>query len=93
MGAAQVGDGCRSREGAERSPLQPAEVREDLVALVLHLPVNARDRHALHQGLQGLPVVLHAGAGAAGRRQAQAAAQLSPTAGEGSNLRQMQGQD
>lgn len=47
-------------------PLQPAEAREDLVPLVLHLPVDAHDLRALHQCLQGLSVVLHAGAGAAG---------------------------
>lgn len=47
-------------------PLQPAEAREDLVPFVLHLPVDAHDLRALHQRLQGLSVVLHAGAGAAG---------------------------
>lgn len=47
-------------------PGQAAELEEDLVAFVLHLAVNAQDLHPPDQGLQGLPIVLHAGAGATG---------------------------
>lgn len=52
-------------------PLQFAEVHEDLVALVLHLAMNAHDPHALHQRLQGLAVVFHTGTGAAEGQTAQ----------------------
>lgn len=58
------------------SPLQPAEACEDLVPLVLHLPVDAHDLCALHQRLQGLAVVLHAGAGAAGGTEGVVAGHL-----------------
>lgn len=50
---------------AANPPLQLAEVHEDLVALVFHLPMNAHNRHTLHQGLQGLSIVFHTGARAA----------------------------
>lgn len=40
-------------------PLQLAELHEDLIALVLHLPVDAQDLHLLHQRLQGLSIVFH----------------------------------
>lgn len=41
------------------SPLQLAELQEDLIALVLHLPMDAQDLHSLQQDLQGLPIVFH----------------------------------
>lgn len=54
---------------AANPPLQFAELHEDLIALVFHLPVNAHNLHTLHQGLQGLSVVFHTGTGAAERGQ------------------------
>ena len=62
------------------SPLQLAEAHEDLVALVLHLPVKAHDLHAPHQRLQGLPVVFHAGTGAARGTEGSVAGQAPDTA-------------
>ena len=76
----------RVTSAAANPPLQFAELHEDLVALMFHLPVNAHNLHTLHQGFQGLSIVFHTGAGAArgetrlsavdhpgpgGRRQAQ----------------------
>ena len=72
--------GWRSATSKEANPpLQFAELREDLIALILHLSVNAHYVHALHQGLQSLSTVLHAGARAArGDRGLRVAGRLGP---------------
>lgn len=71
-------------------PLQFAELHEDLIALVFHLPMNAHYLHTLHQGLQSLSVVFHTGTGAGredgalipcqGNKIPHAVGQLSPCA-------------
>lgn len=50
---------CHHQGQLPDSPLQLAELHEDLIALVLHLPVDAQDLHFLQQRLQGLPIVFH----------------------------------
>lgn len=74
-GSAAAGD-APSQPGP---PLQLAEAHEDLVALELHLPVKAHDLHALHQRLQGLAVVFHAGTGAARGTEGSGVGHWSPT--------------
>lgn len=65
------------------SPLQLAELHEDLIALVLHLPVDAQDLGSLQQRLQGLPVVLHTRARAVQKRKHSVTGHWGPGAGEG----------